>query len=536
LSNRDTQAAWDYHNGTKHTWRSVHSGGHYLDWDNQPRPFKLYPGLEGQRLPTDLALSGVPALDVLLGRQPVAPPAASSPQLPSLEQLAGLLYFSAGITKRGVVPGGQMYFRAAACTGALYHIELYLVCGDLPGLPAGVYHFGPQDFSLRPLRQGDYRGVLVEASGGEPTVSRAPAVIVTSAVFWRNAWKYQARAYRHCYWDSGTILANLLAVGAACQVPINVVTAFTDAPVNQLLGLDSAREVALQLVPVGQAPDWPAPPAASTAPLALEVAPYSRREVDYPAMRAMHAASSLEAPAEARELHGNPPPLVNPAPGQSVPMALAPEAELPRDTIEEVIRRRGSSRRFRRAEIGQQQLAAILSAASRHLPADFLSTALEASLGAPGATLVQMYLIVHAVDGLTPGSYAYLPHRGAVEALNPRLELLQAGEFRERAGYLGLEQDLPADASADLYFLTDLAAVLARYGNRGYRMAQTEAAIRGGWAYLAAYAQRLGASGLTFYDDDVTEFFSPHAAGKSVMFLVALGRPQRRLRLDTQSR
>jgi hypothetical protein len=45
--------------------------------------------------------------------------------------------------------------------------------------------------------------------------------------------------------------------------------------------------------------------------------------------------------------------------------------------------------------------------------------------------------------------------------------------------------------------------------------------------YLAAYAQRFGASGLTFFDDEVTEFFSPHAAGKRVMFLVALGRADR---------
>jgi hypothetical protein len=46
----------------------------------------------------------------------------------------------------------------------------------------------------------------------------------------------------------------------------------------------------------------------------------------------------------------------------------------------------------------------------------------------------------------------------------------------------------------------------------------------GGKLYLSAYAQRLGASGLTFFDDDVTEFFSSHAAGKSVMFFIALGR------------
>jgi nitroreductase len=76
----------------------------------------------------------------------------------------------------------------------------------------------------------------------------------------------------------------------------------------------------------------------------------------------------------------------------------------------------------------------------------------------------------------------------------------------------------------DVFFLTHLPTVLARYGNRGYRAAQLEAGIMGGKLYLAAYAQRLGASGLTFFDDDVTHFFSPHAAGKSVMFLVALGK------------
>ena len=51
--------------------------------------------------------------------------------------------------------------------------------------------------------------------------------------------------------------------------------------------------------------------------------------------------------------------------------------------------------------------------------------------------------------------------------------------------------------------------------------------IVGGRLYLAAYALRFGATGLTFLDDEVTEFFSPHAEGKSVMFLTALGRTAR---------
>jgi nitroreductase len=92
------------------------------------------------------------------------------------------------------------------------------------------------------------------------------------------------------------------------------------------------------------------------------------------------------------------------------------------------------------------------------------------------------------------------------------------------AGHLGLGQALAADASVNIYFLTDLHRVLDRFGNRGYRAAQLEASITAGRIYLAAYTQHIGATGLTFFDDDVVEFFSPHAMGKSVMFLILLGK------------
>ena len=37
-----------------------------------------------------------------------------------------------------------------------------------------------------------------------------------------------------------------------------------------------------------------------------------------------------------------------------------------------------------------------------------------------------------------------------------------------------------------------------------------------------------GATGLTFFDDDVIEFFLPHAKGKSAIFLLAIGKPLKR--------
>jgi SagB-type dehydrogenase family enzyme len=155
----------------------------------------------------------------------------------------------------------------------------------------------------------------------------------------------------------------------------------------------------------------------------------------------------------------------------------------------------------------------MIDRATRCIDSDFL--------GPEEPPLNDLYLIVNAVDGLPAGAYAFRRDQRA-------LELLKAGEFRREAGYLGLEQEIPADCSVNVYFLTDLNRALTRFGNRGYRAAQLEAAIMGGKFYLAAYAQRLGASGLTFFDDEVTEFFSPDAAGKSVMFLIALGRSVKR--------
>src|SRR5262249_19387652 len=82
-------------------------------------------------------------------------------------------------------------------------------------------------------------------------------------------------------------------------------------------------------------------------------------------------------------------------------------------------------------------------------------------------------------------------------------------------------------SSVTVFFLADLTPLLDRFGNRGYRLANLEAGVMGGRLYLAAYGQRFGATGLTFYDDEVVRFFSPHATGKGAIFVPALGRSVR---------
>ena len=229
MRNSDTDVALRYHEQTKHSYASIRRISHFLDWDNQPLSFKLYRDLEPTPLPDVGEPGQVSALDSLERAS------ATSPTPPRLADLARLLYYAAGVTKKRRHPGGEILFRAAACTGALYHVELYVVTGPIDGLGAGVYHYGPKDNVLSRLRTGDWREVLVDASGSEPGLQNAPLALVFTSTYWRNAWKYRARAYRHAFWDSGTILANLLAMASALDLPARLVLGFADENVNRLL-------------------------------------------------------------------------------------------------------------------------------------------------------------------------------------------------------------------------------------------------------------------------------------------------------------
>ena len=510
MLNSKIDATWEYHNSTKHSLDSVRSERHYLDWSNQPRSYKLYRDLNGFLLSKELAESNFPALSAI--SQTGTLPDRES--IPDLNNLTSILHYSAGITKRFPTLGGEITFRAAACTGALYHIELYLICGKLPDMESGVYHFSVPDMTLEKLRSGDYRGILTESTGEEASIVAAPVIVVCTSTYWRNSWKYQSRTYRHCFWDSGTILANMLAVASGYRLPARVVTGFVDKKVNRLLDLDDQREVALSLVHLGIASSMPPGPSPEVDRLNLETVLPSRTEVEYPAINKMHAASSLSSLEEVMAWRAASQPTPVPTPlGNIVRLRPLEPAVAPQDSIERVIRRRGSSRHFEQRPISFKDLSSILSSATQGIPADFLSSS--------DVALNDLYLIVNAVDGLDSGTYLF--HRG-----RQALELLRAGDFRREAGYLALGQNLGGDASVNIYFLADLEPLLKQFGNRGYRIAQLDASITAGKIYLAAYALGLGVTGLTFFDDDVTSFFSPHAQGKSVMFLTALGIAARR--------
>jgi SagB-type dehydrogenase family enzyme len=505
VQNQDIQATRDYHEVTKLA---------YINLGNKPPLYKVYADGELVALP-------IPVLEA------AGPPGGTG--LLDITTLARLLYFSAGLVRKRVLPlAGEVRYRAAASAGALYPIEVYLVCRDIPGLAAGVYHFSPLDFSLRQLRDGDYRSALLAAAGGDPRVAAAPGILVFTAIFWRSAWKYRPRGYRYCLWDCGTMLANLLATAQGeIGLPAKVVAGFVDEAVSRLLGLQQGREAALCLVPVGAGStleDFPrdsGEQCAAPAPLPFAPGDADDGVIEYPEISRIHDASCLAAYGEVaawRTGAAAPGPwrrretLQNWSPGSAASpktrrflLAKGGASSAP---LGQVVLDRRSTRRFSREPIPFSKLSSILDGAAKRLPADFN--------GPGGESLVDIYVIANEVEGLPSGAYFFSPQAG-------ELELLKEGAFREEAGHLCFEQALGADASAVLFLMADLERVLAGLGNRGYRAAQLEAGIVVGNVYLCAHSMGLGASGITFYDDEVTAFFSPHAAGESVMFVVVLG-------------
>ena len=499
MANDYIEAARVFHDVTKHSYTSVRSSPHLLDWDSKPLPYKIYPGAASVTLPRDLNLSGMSTLTALARDLE-----AESSAPVDITALTRILFCADGLTRRKSVGGEDYHFRAAPSAGALYPVEIYVSAGDVEGLETGLYHFSPADLRMTGLRRGDWREYLARAAANRPSIMRASAVIALSAIYWRSAWKYRARAYRYCYWDAGTMLANLLAAAAAEGVSAEVITAFEDPALEDLLGIDGNVEGMVALIALGRS-ETPAASSPDAPALTLETIPLSAKEVVYNDLVKMHRESRLLTPGEVESVAG----AKLKSSAESVGGKLLRFDLIEREeaaSLGQTILRRGSTRAFARDAITAEELATIMAGSSEPPRGDF-------------PPLTDTYLIVNAVSGMAPGAYYY--NRG-----ERAFELLKAGDFRGEAGYLCLEQPLGMDCSALVVYMTDLERGLEALGNRGYGDAHLEAGIHGGRAYLAAYALGRGATGLTFYDDDTTKFFAPHAEGKSPLLMVAIGVPR----------
>ena len=361
--------------------------------------------------------------------------------------------------------GGTMHWRAYSSAGALYPVEAYVAAAD------ALYSFDPLGRELVRIAEGDARAAVAEGVD-----AGAEAFVVLTGIHARTGWKYVERGYRHVWWDTGTMLGNLLALAAADDLRPRLYVGFVDRALDDVLGVDGAGEFAVAVLGLGDGAGVPEP----LTGRASSAQKYERR---FPLAAAAHEASELADVKAVRAWR---------SPTESE------EPKLPRDELVRAIRRRRSVRQYGDEPLPRAELAELLAWSEAPVPADV-----------PG--VVRQAASVAAVDGLVPGTY------------DAQLDLSrehEEAELRERAGFAAMDQDHSRRAAANVFQLADVEAVVARHGDRGYRWAQLEAGIRAGRLQVGAFMRGWGAVASTFFDDEVSRVLE---TDDMPMLMVAIG-------------
>jgi SagB-type dehydrogenase family enzyme len=500
--NRETERLFAYHHATKHTYRSVRTNAHYLDWQNQPNPFRTYEGAPLVALPAgpDFPKAGTFATMAALAgaARMVRGNKAEDGERIQLDVncVSRMLWHSMAISawKKVQITGNRYSLRVNPSSGNLHPTETYLVLAGFVGLDDGLYHYRGDLHALELRRPGGW----TQQIAGElmiPWAAKSSLIVVLTSIFWREAWKYRDRAYRYCCHDLGHAMMSLLMAGHALGLSGGAITHFCDSRLTRALGLTGEGEAPMAFLvfptqgPTGQ---LPSPPQQVPAGVPNRL---SAEEVPYDLLLGMHRATILPDPM-------GPAPrisLTNVDTGSNQPL-LGPYHDAP---LGATVRRRRSALDFdtRTPTMRREDVEQLLDFATRDWPADWRgnfsgeTTPLER-----GVDFVTLYLYFHRVQDCEPGVYRW-------DRSSRRLGQLHRGNVERVAAFLSLEQPLAGNACFAVSMIADLAEAARVFGNRGYRYVHFEAGAIGQRLYVGAEALGWNATGIgAFYDDDVHRF------------------------------
>ena len=461
-----------------------------------PRPLEVkpYPGKARIALPQPRPRVGVafgPPREVNArdGERVVV----ETPQVPSLADVAELCHYAAGVTRRNAAAG--LFLRAAASSGALYPVDLYVVAREVRGLESGAYYYEPHEHALVRVSSAfdSVREALVE-----PNAARGASLTFVAAVtFDRTVVKYNVRSFRYVALDTGHLVANLSLVASALGFGCRLETAFDDERIGRALSLDPENEGAL-LIAVCHRPLAPEDDRTRTDPAVMPpTLPERADEVEL--TRLSYRLTSFR-------LSGEPPrrsPVRPPARSTVDGIGVPPVAPARLDLFETIGARR-SFREFSDTPLPLSELSAVLADATRSL------------LPLRGSRLADLYLLVKSVDGLEPGAYRFDPERGILE---PRAR----GDRSSAIQGAALSQEVLGRAAVVLaWTLASNAGTID--GVRDYRVANLEAGLGGELAYLSATARGLGLCGVgAFYDAEVDALLEHGSSRPRTLYLQGLG-------------
>ncbi|HEY9762982.1 MAG TPA: SagB/ThcOx family dehydrogenase [Trichocoleus sp.] len=506
--------AQHYHERTKYSPETLASKSRGIDFAQQPFPFKTY------RVGSEIDLK--PYLE----EQPNT--GESAVDIAWWSRLSHFLINSYGLTtKMPTANGDTFYLRASPSAGGLYPAELYLISRGNSYLPAGLYNYQARTHSLWRYWDDHVWQDLQAACFWHPALESTQLAVVISAVFYRSAWRYQDRAYRRIFLDSGHLIGNLELAGAAADFRPHLIGGFADQSLNNLLYVDSAEEGVIAVLALADLleVEQNLPHASSALPTTTQTHYPSIPDgqlLDY-----FHQATEIPATAtdltwETRSTDVSKESCLEDK--YNIPFCLKVSTTTAPiywgedlQDLETTILKRRSTRRYSGAELTLAELRALLD--FTYQPHHYVSQGLDADPDYFDLSLLQTFVAVSGIEGLDEGCYYYAPH-------SQELRQIRFKNFRRELHYLCLGQDLGRDAAAVLFHTADLKTAINKYGDRVYRYLHMDAGHLGQRLNLAAIRLGLGVSGIGgFFDDQVNEVLGI-PVDEAVIYITTLGRPE----------
>ena len=519
-----------YHEETKHHYDRYARSADYMDWANQPNPFRFYEDTQSYGLP-------------FLKKDPAARYAdlyrrnnnAARGITPAT--IAGLLELSLGLSAWKSAGDSQWSLRMNPSSGNLHPTEAHLILPRVEGLEGGIYHYNPL---LHALEQ---RAVVSEEVWHNifSHFGCEGFLIGFSSIFWRESWKYGERAFRYCNHDVGHALAAVSFSANLFGWKASYLSGLSDQELDTLLGFDRAGFGALEeehpelmcWVHPHHCPDiarrLPDNLISTFKDVSFKGRPnrLSRQPVNWEII--YHTANLTRQPATAEQRYE----FTGPFAFREEPIAMA---------AAKIIRQRRSATAFdRKGSLTREQFLALLD---KTLPRNDCAP-FDVGLGNPWLHLL---VFVHRVKGLTPGLYFFIRNDKALDSIkrltrpkfvweavenNFPLFLLEKGAFQQQAMMVSCHQEIAGDSAFSLGMIADFKERVISSPS-AYRQLFWESGMIGQVLYLAAEALGVRGTGIgCFFDDAVHEILGLADNQYQSLYHFTIGKPVEDPRLTT---
>lgn len=558
-----------YHVRTKHHFHRYARSLGFLDWANQPDPFRRFEGAPLISLPL-LAPDDDP-------RSPsyddIFRPGAVQARPVGVQTLSRFLELALALSAWKRAGDSQWALRSNPSSGNLHPTEGYLVLPSLdhPELSAGLYHYAPKEHGLERRAEFSERSLARLFSpfpGGAFFVG-------FSSVHWREAWKYGERAYRYCNHDVGHAIASARMAAATLGWTMVLLDGTDQSTVAALLGTDRRSDfvhaeaehadcVAVVWPNDAGCPESPTGSQAAEMPSFLDaeevsqlvdakwVGQANRLSRDQPVAWEIidDAAEAAWKPTLERVTvaWGERPfgAIDRPTP------QVSDGAGLGRPTAAQIIRQRRSAVAFDgvtsiTAATFFRMMQRVMPAA--HLPCLDRPMPWDVVRWPPA---IHLLLFVHRVEGLMPGLYVLVrdPVKLTVlqQAMNPELDwesppgcpaglplywLLQ-GDAKRLAAQVSCHQDIAGDSAFSLGMVAEFEGLLHDRGAWWYPRLFWEAGLVGQVLYLEAEAAGVRGTGIgCYFDDPVHEIVGIKGLSIQSMYHFTIGGAVEDVRLQT---